>query len=494
MLTGAAFAACSGSHSVVAQGDTYSIAMGGVNTYINLSTPSNMNFDWDADSYSVMCWVYVASTANYQCVISKSYANSTHQGVFMGITNTGTPYLYLGNVSTSGGNVSASAWHLMGFTASGGVGKLYVDGVQLGSNISIGAETSIADWLIGASRYNNNDNTTESFPFNGLFHSVAVWSVALTGGQITTYYNSGTPISPSTYLPTGLIHWYRMGNATGDFATSDYRIADVVGTDHGTLTNHGSFGEGPLWLKSPGSSANSYSYMTTSLYTPRYQFRADDFVHQANWVSNYGSYTAVYSANSGDSVQGNSSFSGIKDVTVGDNFLMAAATEHSVSSSTAITYAFVYYTGALDGSGGFFAGSDDNATGKSHVRLFNYFYAKDIGARVYTDADADNEISGLNSVHANKYIMVHVTVDIPNATLKTFVNGVRVNSQAISGTFTAHALVGFGLMSVFKIGGSHYYSTATGQKFIEFTRYDSVLTPKQIAAQAAAWNTIKGYT
>lgn len=495
MLPGGSFASVSTSASAKTPlGDPYSIGYSGASAYMNLNTPSDMNFDWDADSYSAFAWVYVESVANFQVLIGKGQSSvGTQNAIFLGITNTGQPYLYLGGLSVNGtaASISGGNWYCIGYTASAGVGKLYVNGVQSGSDLAIGSYTSSEDLMVGATRY--NDSTGDSFPFYGLFHNVAFWNVALTAGQVLGYYNAGVPVSPSIYYPTGLIHWYRMGNNTSDFVTTAFRVTDNVGTDHGTLTNFDSNGNGALYLKSPGSSANTYAYLTTSSYSPLYQFRADDFTAATNWVSNFGSYTATYSNGPGSSVQQNSSFSGIKEATVGDIFTMAADAVHGVSSSTAITYAFVYYTGALDGSGGFFAGSDDNGGADSHVRLFNYFYAKDIGARVYNDAGGDNEISGLNSVHTNKYVMIHVTVDLPNTSLKTYVNGFLLNTQTLSGTFTANSNMGFGIMSVWKTGGGHYESTASGQKFIEFTRYDSVLTPRQIAIQAAGWNTIKGY-
>jgi hypothetical protein len=494
-LPGGGLAIAPPSSTLTPLAQTYSVGFAGDNQYMLLGMPTGMNFDWDGTTGSGMVWARIDRTSSYQCILGQGYAATAHIGFFLGVTDAGAPYLYLGGVSAQGadGTIVAGNWYMFSWSFSGGVGKFYVNGVQVGSNITIGTETAGADWMVMATRYNDGDNAGDSFPTQGLVSEIAIWNTSLAAVNHFALYNSGDPVSPQNF-PGGLIHWWRFGDGANDFVSSSYTIADVVGSDNGTLTNFS--GGGALWQATPGSSSNTYAFLPNNQFSCLYSFRANDWAGATNdWTDSLAAYTATYSNGAGSSVKQASSFAGISEATVGDIFTMAANSVHGIGPTSAITFAYVLYTGALDGSGGFYAGSDDNLTGISHVRLFNYFYAKDVGARVYTTAGAENELSGLNAVHVNKYVMVHVVVDVPNLTLKSYVNGTLINSMTLSGTTASYtaASIGFGIMSVFKTGGAHYESTASGQKFIEFTRYDAVLTPRQIAQQAASFNTIKGY-
>src|SRR6185369_11115257 len=166
---------------------TLSAAFDGTNQYMNLGQPTDMNFNWDVDDYSVIIWFKPMRTNVYQCVIGKGYAATSHIEVFLGITDMGAAYLYLGGVSIQGSNgvITDNNWYMAAITASGGVGKLYINGVQQAGNISIGTETSTADWMVMCTRYANGDNAGDSFPTKGLVNNMAVWTThCLSSGEV----------------------------------------------------------------------------------------------------------------------------------------------------------------------------------------------------------------------------------------------------------------------------------------------------------------------
>jgi hypothetical protein len=109
---------------------------------------------------------------------------------------------YLRNDSdTFGDAVAASSaargqWHLMIGEFVGGVGSIWVDGVQ-GAQSNIGGALQDAGptpdrTLIGATR----DGTNNSFNFKGFIADVAIYNYGLSAGQIRSHYNTVVESTP----------------------------------------------------------------------------------------------------------------------------------------------------------------------------------------------------------------------------------------------------------------------------------------------------------
>lgn len=465
----------------------YSIAFAGSNQFMNIGQPSDMNFDFDVDSYSGVVWAYIDNLSNQQCVLGKGPSGTADIAVFVGINTDGSAYLYLGGVSTSGsaGQVVAGTWNCFAFTASAGVGKLYLNGVQQGGNITIGTSQGTgSDWLAMATRY--NDNTDFGFPVTGLCKMVAIWNVALNSGQVASLYNSGVPISPSTYFSTGLIHWWKMGDHGSDLHLGD-DINDAVGSDNATLEN---ITQGAMWAKYPGSSTPSFAHFVEDGNTDMH-FRAVDYSGSGDWADHMGNFTGVRITGAGGTTKQASGISGADEVTQGDWFRCVDAAAHRYRGGS-VSYAFRMYTGAEDGSGGFFGGFDNNGGSNNSLQFFNHDYYYDAGVWVKDPTTTLVDLSASPNHQPGKYITGHIVLFGTSAIL--FINGTEVAEVSFSSaTLSDTTNSPFGILGVAYYSSGGYHSTASGQTIIEFCRWNATKSRRDVAVETAAWNVIKGY-
>ena len=137
---------------------------------------------------------------------------------------------------TSGYSLSLG-WHHLVMNHNGTGYDIYVDGDIAGTTtgtltvttFSKLTGTAIDGFYIGTSGAN-------SFYTGGLYDEVGLWDNGLTATQISEIYNSGVPISLSSYSPDG---WWRMGDNDGGTGTT---ITDQSGNGNdGTLTNGPTF-------------------------------------------------------------------------------------------------------------------------------------------------------------------------------------------------------------------------------------------------------------
>ncbi len=470
---------------------TYSLAFAGVNQYMGLGKPADMNFTWASDSYSGLIWVYVDNLSAAQCWLGKGISSSANIGFFGGITTGGAPYLYLGGnfVQGADGTVTAGTWNCFQWTAAAGVGKFWCNGVRAGGDITIGAQTgSTADWLVMATRY--ADNTDFGFQVKGLCNMLAIWNTTLTPANVTALYNAGVPVSP-TNISTGLIHLWTMGNNVGDLATTGVEVVDSIGSANGTLQN---VHQGALWAKVPGSSVPTYAELEEDGSVDMH-FRAADWSGSGNWAAAFGGFTGVFANGGGTSVkQDTSQFAGVKEITAGDWFRCADAAAHKLTPTSTVTIAYRFKPGANNGTGGFYMGFDPNGSNKTGLLLFNYFYAYDAGLWLYDNAPTKFEVIGSNNTDVNKYVTVHAVIDIAGGSAKLFVNGTYM---ATVGGWTPANFNGpsapFGLLGAAYFTSGGYESTASGQTLMEVARYQEVFSPRKVATRTAAWNVLKGY-
>jgi len=79
-------------------------------------------------------------------------------------------------------------------------------------------------------------NHSTGYESQGLVDEIGLWDDALTSTEISEIYNSGSPISLSSYSPDG---WWRMGDNDGGTGAT---ITDQSDNGHdGTLTNGPTF-------------------------------------------------------------------------------------------------------------------------------------------------------------------------------------------------------------------------------------------------------------
>jgi hypothetical protein len=102
--------------------------------------------NFGAGDFTVECWINVNSSNNGAGVLTQASAGgaaATSWGFFLNYASGTSIDFYVSNGSsyfanTGGGNVNDSAWHHIAFSRSGSSGKLFLDGTQVGSTLSLG--------------------------------------------------------------------------------------------------------------------------------------------------------------------------------------------------------------------------------------------------------------------------------------------------------------------------------------------------------------------
>ncbi len=467
----------------------FSLGFRGMTTgVVNLLQPANLNINVASDNFSVSGWLKHGNDLAFQrCILSKARMNGGDVSLFVGVLDT-TGAIYVlagGGQTTSGGNVADGLWHHWCVTGAGGQIRLYLDGVQVGSTFTAGASVnSDSDWLIGGARYDNNADV--SYPYKGQQNEITFWNVTLTPAQVLELRNAGVPINPTTHSRNAaLTHWYQCG--ANDVIPT---ITDQVGGSNGTINTPDQV---QLYKDSPTFTSTVLDNLSTG-FARDLAFDATAYGGSGDWSASAGGWTGVLSGT--PTRQVTSLFAGRYEITTAGNtwFRLADDAAHAIKSNTAVTYCLRMYTGALNGSGGFYAGYDAQGT-VADLQIYNLFYAEDAAARIRQAGGSDYLICENHvSAHANKYVTVHVVVDIPNTTLKVYVNGSLISSDTVpDGSFTAATTAPFGILGNGYLSSGGFNSTASGQAVMEVVRYQQVLTDNEIARQVSIFNALKGY-
>ena len=164
----------------------------GVDDYINMSNPSNLNFD-ASTSFSVVAWINHSknNVGTYETVLAKQQSTVEGYYLYRSVANRTTFYVRAGtNVSNpriNGSDVDQTQWHfLVGvYDKTKNITSLYIDGDNKTDSREIetwGTISNSLDFLIGA-------RSDGSQVFNGSIDEVAIFDRALTQNEILSLYN-----------------------------------------------------------------------------------------------------------------------------------------------------------------------------------------------------------------------------------------------------------------------------------------------------------------
>jgi len=219
---------------------TKSIALDGVDDYVDCSNPSNLNFE-RTDSFSISVWFKKPSSSVAQFIIGKNQHAVPRSGYFV-FTSGNLVYFRL---TTSGGNNiqirhdsthNIDVWEHYVFTYDGSSSSsglniyqnetLLTNVTRSGANLTQTIQTSFP-FTIGA-------REGLGLFFDGKIDEASVFNSELSQSDITTIYNGGAPNDISSLSP---ISWWRCGD--GD--TSPTLTDNGSGGNDGTMTNFTTF-------------------------------------------------------------------------------------------------------------------------------------------------------------------------------------------------------------------------------------------------------------
>ncbi len=468
----------------------YSIEFAGTNGYARVgaggSVPTDMDVDPEADSYSVHVWVKTQEIVPYQfCIFSRALAGAGDVGMLLGVNTNGKPYLIVGGVTLNATTaINDGDWHSVHIWVSDTKFGIGVDGVTQESG-EVGALNSTADYLIGGSRYNNNSD--DSFVMMGSIQNLTWWNRRLNELDFAQLHNGGEPVDPTThYRASSLGHWWSIGE--GDSIPT---LIDHVGSSNATLVNTPNV---RLIKQSPVFTPSS---LTTFPHDNNcdMHFDATSWNGSGDWTDGVTGYIGV--KQSSPVRTETSQFAGHYQTNNGGWFRVANAAQHRITPTTVTSYRLRMYTGALDGTGGFFFGYDATVYGKSSVHAYNYFFDKDVALRLRKSDDSGDYMAAEShaSQHVNKYIDIVITVDMTLPRIRVYVNGALVvEDTTTDGVFASHTDAPLGLMGIAYSDVGGFVSTASGQKMMEIARYPGhEFTAAQVAVMSAEFNALKGY-
>ena len=250
-------------------GDAKSYLFDGSDEFIQADAvvASTGNFDWQSDAQSISVWFKMASatpavlwsfghnsqnsswyylmvqgetevmgaTLEPRFIIS-GFTNTAH--LFGKADSTTSPngangYAWVLESDTDGINPADGNWHHIVITFSGNAStaeavKMYADGNQVGFSKSRSSALDVSDFSIGLLRKDGADDL-EHF-FHGHIAQLGMWTSELTSGNVSTLYNSGTPLAAGDALSP--VHFYRFGDgdSNGPSTLTDYGSGGVDGT------------------------------------------------------------------------------------------------------------------------------------------------------------------------------------------------------------------------------------------------------------------------
>lgn len=214
----------------------------GLDDYVQV--PDHDLLDAGTGDFTWEVWLKRSRTDIREDVLSKKdvFADSEHDVVLL-IEQDGRANAFLREFPWRGPTVIVSStsrvgtdWTHLAMTRSGGVVRLYVNGVLEGTGTASFDVGSSGPLRIGANRINNaGADASPVFPFAGQVHEVRLWSVSRSTGEIGAGMLHCTPRGAA-----GLVGLYRFDQGTGTAAR------DLSG--HG---NDGVLRNGPTWVGGP---------------------------------------------------------------------------------------------------------------------------------------------------------------------------------------------------------------------------------------------------
>jgi hypothetical protein len=219
--------------------NTYSLSLDGTDDYVALGDSS----DLAPSNITISAWIKVSGSVDtFNYIVSR--AGSTYGSYHLRYTSSNKFNVHLGFASnefkndiTSSSTYTLTDWHHVAFTYDQTNVKLYVDGVEEYS----AAETRAIDYTAGGAGSDTHIGKAGGTlgypqPSEGLIDEVAIFNTALSGANITSIYNSGSPDDLTSYSPVG---WWRMGD--NDSGTGTTITDQGSGGNDGTLTNGPTF-------------------------------------------------------------------------------------------------------------------------------------------------------------------------------------------------------------------------------------------------------------
>ena len=213
-----------------------SLLFDGVDEYVTVGAISEIT---SATAFSVSQWVKVTTTSVGQFIWRRGASGNqialqyNASNILIFFIEGNTTY-----ASSTSSPLTINTWHNVTVVYDGTQGTandravIYVDGVDVTNTHNGTHPTSTSS---NTNTMNIGANNTGGQPWNGNIDEFAFYDYALTSGQVTSIFNSGTPTDlDNTSGVTAPVHWWRMGDSDTYPTITD---VGTTGGNDGTMTN-----------------------------------------------------------------------------------------------------------------------------------------------------------------------------------------------------------------------------------------------------------------
>ena len=203
----------------------FALNFDGTNDYIDLGNLTGV----ETNQFSISMWAKV--TATNRILFNSGLAHPN--GIMIQYVGT---YFFI-SVGGSGAasttiTLNTTKWYNILLSVNGTTLKLYIDGSQLGSDLTIGSgRTGIgSDAVLARYKYST------SHYVKGSISNASIWNTALTSSQVTELYNEGVPSNLNNHSAySNLVNWWQLGS-NSSFNTN-WTVLDEKGGNNGTSVN-----------------------------------------------------------------------------------------------------------------------------------------------------------------------------------------------------------------------------------------------------------------
>ena len=204
----------------------FALDFDGANDYIDLGNLTGV----ETNQFSISMWAKV--TAINRILFNSGLVHPN--GILIQYVGT---YFFMsigggGGVASNAITLNTSKWYNILLSVNGTTLKFYIDGSQLGSDLTIGSgRTGIGSGAVLA-RY----KYSTSHYVKGSISNVSIWNTSLTSSQVSELYNEGVPSNLNNHSAySNLVNWWQLGS-NSSFNTN-WTVLDEKGSNNGTSVN-----------------------------------------------------------------------------------------------------------------------------------------------------------------------------------------------------------------------------------------------------------------
>jgi energy-converting hydrogenase Eha subunit B len=224
----------------------------GSNSRVEINDDPSLRFT-DAQSYTVMAWVYVESyKSSVRGIVTKSRDQGSQYGIYLNEYNQWVYGAGLSYINITSPEVAKIGWqHIAIVQTGGGSRELFVDGILVKSG------TAQSSTGTGKLRFGQSFDNFEKFD-GGMLDEVSIFNTNLNSETINTWKNTSISNAHPNYA--NLVGYWKLDEGTGSATTADASGHGQIGT----LVNS------PVWVATSalGNEFSSYLWSPGSATTP----------------------------------------------------------------------------------------------------------------------------------------------------------------------------------------------------------------------------------